>query len=272
MISPSAMTFSLAWHPELYRVEEYPAIVAACGVKALNWVGCYGKSPAVLRRLTLDAGLEVSCHTFVLQSFSRGLGEDAACSEAEARFAEAVELGAPRVMIVPLPIDGVETRAECRKRWCSLLARLAAPARAAHCQLTVENFEGAASPFVTAADLLEILDAAPEVRFTFDAGNAATGEDPVDCARLLSGKIEYVHLKDWQVVQAEGRGTIRGIDGRLYRNAPVGEGENTLSAVVRELARQKYCGYADIEYGGTDFLPDEVIRRGVAWLKAAQEG
>jgi len=266
----STMTFTFTEHPGMYRLEELPEIAAGAGVHGLNWVGTYGKAPAELRRLTLDAGLEVTCYTFVLQSFAHGASERDAINEAEARFAESAELGAPRVMIVPLPIDGIADRKEARRRWCSLLPQLSPLARAAGTILTIENYEGTASPFVTAAELLEAAAVEPKLRFTFDIGNAATGENPVECARRLAGTIEYVHLKDWRIFPDAGPGRIPGLTGKYYAESPVGEGDVDLLGTLTVLAEQKYSGFADIEYVGNKYLPHEAVRRTVDWLRSTK--
>ena len=53
--------------------------------------------------------------------------------------------------IPPLPFPDVADPVKNRKRWCDVLAQVAPLAEARGLILTVENFPGAASAFVTAA-------------------------------------------------------------------------------------------------------------------------
>ncbi len=267
MLKVSVMTYTLMAGPKPCKVEEMPDVAARAGVHAINWVSTYGLNPQLARRMTLDAGLAVGCYTNSLGSYARAKGEAAALEEAKRLFDETVGVGAPCIMLVPLPFDDLPDRDEARRRWCGFLPRLAELAHQAGVILTIENYQGAASPFVRAAELMEAVKAVPDIRFTFDAGNAATGEDPVKCAKGLEGRIEYVHLKDWTCYDEPGPGRLPGLTGKYYVDGPIGEGCVDIIGTLRELARQNYNGYADIEYIGTKYLPVDEVFRAAKWLK-----
>lgn len=267
MMQISVMSYTLASRPDLYALERYPEIIAAAGGHAVNWVTTYGESPERLRRLTLDAGLEVGAFTFALQSFRHGGSEREALQEAELRFAEAAALQAPVVMIVPMPIDGLDDRDELRRRWCGLLPQLALLAKKADTVLTIEDFEGEKSAFVTAGDLLTAYAAEPSLRFTFDIGNAAMGGDETAAAAALGGLISYVHCKDFYISSTFSDGAARGLDGRFYRAAPVGKGDVKIREAAEIIIANGYNGFADIEYIGRDEEPAEAIKNAADWMR-----
>lgn len=268
MTKISVMTYTLMSAWGLYKVEDLPAISAKAGVHAINWVSTYGYDPKLLRKMTEDAGLEVSCYTFSLVAYARAKGEAAALEEGKKWFEEAAAIGAPCVMVVPLPFDDLPDRDEARKRWLGFLPQVDKLAKDAGTILTIENYQGAESPFVRASELLEAVKVVPDIRFTFDCGNAATGEDPVLCAKGLAGRIEYVHLKDWFLYDEPGEGRMPGLTGKYYVDAPIGEGCVDTRGVLKELARQKYDGFADVECISKKYTPAESVERAVKWLKA----
>lgn len=270
MMQISVMSYTLASRPELYAVERYPEIIAAAGAHAVNWVTTYGERPERLRRLTLDAGLAVGAFTFALQSFRHGGTVREALAEAETRFTEAAALQAPVVMVVPMPIDGLDDRNELRKRWCGLLPELAVLAKQAGTVLTIEDFEGEKSAFVTAEDLLTAYAAEPSLRFTFDIGNAAMGGDEIAAAAALKGLISYVHCKDFYIANAPQENAARGLDGRFYRAAPVGQGDVKIVETAQIIANGGYTGFADIEYIGRAEEPAEAIKTAAAWMRSTE--
>ena len=247
--------------------ERIPQIAAECGVEGLNWVGTCGLSPEQARRLTLDAGLEVSCYTVCPDAFRQGRPRGEALDEVRRRIEEAGRMGAPCLMVVPLPPGNSPDRTYSQRRWVDFLREIVPMAEAIHAVLTVENFEGVGSPFVTAAELLELRRHVPSLRFTFDAGNAAMGEDPVACARQLAGGIAYVHLQDWTVFPRCSGALIPGLDGRGYAKELIGEGVLDFPAILRELKRQNYAGFLDIEYAAAKYTAREAVVRAVRYLK-----
>ena len=65
---------------------------------------------------------------------------------------------------------------------------------------------------------------------------------------------------------------IPGLDGRHYVKALVGEGALDTPAIVRELIRQNYDGFVDIEYVGSKYQPAEAVSRAVRYLDKLIDG
>ena len=261
----SVMTYTLASRPDLYSVERYPEIIANAGAKGINWVTLYGQRPERILELTRNAGIEIGAFTFALQSFRHGGNEAKALKEAEIRFGEAAAIGAPVVMIVPMPIDGISDLAETRRRWCALIQQLALLAKKANTIMTIEDFDGPNSAFLTAAELLEAHRAEPSLRFTFDIGNAALAGDPAACADALGTLVAYVHLKDWHVSNVYTEGALQGRNGHFFSPAPIGGGQVDILSAIRILKKHGYDGFADIEYAGREITPETAIANAVKW-------
>jgi sugar phosphate isomerase/epimerase len=63
-----------------------------------------------------------------------------------------------------------------------------------------------------------------------------SGLDPVDCLKLLKGRVVSAHLKDLNAKAPEAH------------DVPFGNGVTGIPAVIAELKRQKFSGNASIEY------------------------
>ena len=261
----SIMTYSLDQQPGRYPVAEYPAIIAAAGAEGINWVSTYGLPPAELRCRSLEVGLEVSCFTFSLVHLTSG-GDWR--REARDNFAAAIELGAPRVMVVPMAPSGTDTPEAGRRCWLeAVLPELSRLAMEYRVVLTIENFQGRNSPFVTAEDLLSAQRAIPGLRFTLDVGNAATGGEASSLAvARLDGGIEFVHFKDYVISETAIPGSFRGRDGRFYRPAVLGEGNVELYPALQTLQECGYDGWIDVEFEGSNPPAAEGVAAGIAWL------
>ena len=233
-------------------------------MEGIDWVTTYGEDPALLKRMSDDAGLTVAAHTF----FLRPKEGETAVSAAERSLDDACILGAPVVMIPPCPFSGVSSREENRKLWCERLAGIAPLAAARHLVLTVENFPGPLSPFVTAADFHEAKKVVPSLKLTFDNGNAATGEDQIASLRGCIGEIVHVHLKDWERSALPVEGMRQMLDGAYYRAALIGEGVVDSRATVKELEKAGYKGFINIEYENNKYRADEGVKKVLEFLRA----
>ncbi|HET7559418.1 MAG TPA: sugar phosphate isomerase/epimerase family protein [Limnochordia bacterium] len=244
--------------PELCR------FAVELGMDAVDWVSTYGKEPAELRRVTDDHGLRTVCHTFnaPLHAIDAEIRRQAADAVKRGLEAAAV-LGAPRVMIVVSGQKG--TPRAVSREWA--LEGLAAAVQAAAplgITVTIEPFPGEQSPFVTTADLRLALRAVPGLKFTYDNGNLVTGgDDPAAAFSELHEHFVHAHFKDWSVVP-EG---LRGLDGRCYRGALVGEGIVAPAPCLAAMRRAGYAGHVNFEYEGNAYDPFEATRRGVKLLR-----
>ena len=264
----SVMTYSLAQQGG-YAVGDYVRHIAASGAEGINWVTTYGRPARELRQMSLDAGLEVSCYTFPLLTIAQTGGDWRA--EAKAELDAAAELGAPRVMVVPMRPRGVDDLSENRRLWLEVLAGMHPWAQERRIALTIENFQGAGSAFVTSDELSATRRELPWLRFTYDAGNAATGgEAPAHGPRLLGDAIEFVHFKDYLRDRAEAAAdprTLHGRDGHLYTPAVLGEGDLGLEAALAALKAVGYDGWLDVEYEGAEPPAHEAVAAGVRWYR-----
>ena len=261
-IKYSMMTYTLM-RQKCFTPADCVRVASELKMAGIDWVTTYGEDPKVLRKMSDDAGLPVAAHTF----FLRPKEGETYLSVAERSLDDACVLGAPVVMIPPCPFSGVESREENRKRWCEVLAQVAEPARARGLVLTVENFPGAASPFVTAADFHEVQKQVPSLKLTFDNGNAATGEDQIESLKACFKDIVHVHLKDWERSAVPAEGMRQMADGAYYRAALIGEGVVDSRATVRELERSGYTGFVNIEYEGSKYRADEGVRKVLELLR-----
>jgi sugar phosphate isomerase/epimerase len=245
-------------------VEEIVRCAEELGLEGIDWVSTYGRDARELRALSDAAGLTVACHTFFLRSFPEG---DGWLDEAKQGIDDAVALGAPVVMI-PTGTRPEMDRSEFRRRWIDALAEIMPFAREAGVILTVENFPGAASAFVTAVDFYEAQRQVPGLKLTFDNGNAASGEDPVASFRQCAADVVHIHLKDWTVRSTPAEGYRQMLDGRYYRPALIGEGDMPTAECWQAFREAGYGGYINIEYEGNEIPAAEAMRRAVSYLRS----
>lgn len=257
-----------------FSAEETVDLARELAFDGIDWVTCHGRQPADLRRLTDDAGLPCAAYTFWVDDLSstdvtiRQRGLELLKREIETAHI----LGAPVLMI---PTPGVEelARDELRRRWIVGLAEAAPLVHDAGLILTIENYPGALSPFVIADDIREALDVMPELRVTFDNGNASTGECPVVSFQAVANKTVHAHFKDWEISDEKTPASpSQLLDGKYYGPALISEGALSRGVVHRAcLQAMKNAGYQgciNIEYESNQYRADEGIRRAAAYLRA----
>lgn len=230
----------------------------------IDWVTTYGEDPKLLKKMSDDAGLTVAAHTFFVP------GETLAekVSNAEKSLDDACVLGAPLVMIPPCPFPDEMDPAENRKRWVEIIAGVAPLAEKRNLILTVENFPGGASGFVTADDFYEAKAVVPSLKLTFDNGNAASGEDQIESLKRCFKDVVHVHFKDWDIYDEPIEGRMPMRDGRYYVPALIGEGKIDSKATLKALEELGYEGYINIEYENNKYPADEGIKKVLEYLRA----
>jgi len=177
-------------------------------------------------------------------------------------------MGAPVTMLVT-PGKGDVPREQSQRNWIAGLAEVAPFARAAGVTLTIENFPGASSPFVTSADVIAAFRAVPGLKLTFDNGNCVTGGE--DAALSFERSKEYVvhaHFKDWDALPGDGTEGMPGLDGRRYRAALIGEGIVDHRNCVAAMRTAGYSGYINIEYENNRYPALDANRRALDYLRA----
>lgn len=259
----SMMTYTMA-RREGFTPESCVQLAAELKMDGIDWITTYGRDPLELKKMSHDAGLPVVAHTFFA---SRMLaGEENWLDEIKQSISDAVALEAPIVMIPTASSDSI-ARDEFRKIWIDALAQIAPLTSEAGIILTVENFPGKDSPFVIADDFLQAVNKVPSLKLTYDNGNAAGGEDPVESFTRCAKYVVHAHFKDWDISDAPQDGYRQMLDGRYYKPALIGEGNIDHRACLKAMAAAGYDGCINIEYEGNKYLPAEGIRKAVEYLR-----
>ena len=256
------MTYTLM-RQKCFTPEDCVRVAAELKMDGIDWVTTYGRDPKELRKISLDAGLTVAAHTF----FIHGKELSEVKGAAEQSLDDACKLGAPVVMIPPCIFAGVDSAAENHARWCEYLSIIAPLAEERNLILTVENFPGAASAFVTADDFYRAKAQIPSLKLTFDNGNAATGEDQIESLKKCYKDVVHVHFKDWDITDQPQENWRMMRDNRYYRAALIGEGAIDSRATLKTLEELGYDGFINIEYENNKYPGDEAVKRALEYLR-----
>ena len=238
------------------------------GFSAIDWVTLCGKNPEYLRKITLDAGLEIGTYTFVLKDFPNGNWRDAAKRE----VANAAALGASTVMLPTMEIAGIHDRILARRKWIDALSEIVPLANQANLVFTVENYAGIDSPCITFDDFQEFRKEIPSLYLTFDCGNVFTEEDPAASLRKSNPYIRNVHIKDWTIAHSQqSPGSCRMPDGKCYEMTLPLSGVVPVREIMKGLGRLNYQENIVLEYIYADY-PVPVQRKMIAALKDILRG
>lgn len=258
------MTYTMA-RQGCYGVEDFIKTAVDCKLEGIDWITTYGRDPKELKKMSEDAGLEVAAHTFFIQKFVRR--EDGWLDEAKKSIQDAVELGAPIVMIPSPPRIETDDRRKGQKEWIGALSKVAELTDDAKLVLTVENFPGKFSPFITSTDFLEAQKEIPQLRLTYDNGNAASGENPVESFKKCVPYVVHAHFKDWDIIDHPEEGFREMSDGKFYRAALIGEGNVDTVGCWNAMKEYGYNGYINIEYENNKYPASEGIRKVAEYLR-----
>jgi sugar phosphate isomerase/epimerase len=237
------------------------------GLEAVDFCSTHDTDPREIRRMADDHGLEVCCYTFGADvNYPTAPGRAAGVDALKQGIETAVALGTDKTML-PTPGKEGHSREESRRNIVAALAEVAEFAAQAGVTMSVENFPGYLSPFLTSSDFLEAVELLPSLRLTFDNGNVVTGGEDLALSFERSAKyVIHAHFKDWDVV-AEGEG-LKGLDGRSYRGALIGEGIVDQVVCIEAMRRAGYAGYVNIEYEGNSYPADVAVRKAVEYLRS----
>lgn len=274
----SMMSYTMARQPKHFNVLEMLELTRELDMAGIDFVKMHhdpwqddklhGIKIRELRKMTDDHGIPAVCYTF----HAPGLGQET--PDARRQGVEdvrhgidvAVRLGAPIIMIITpgTPKWDLDT---ARNYWTEGLRQSLPIAENAGVTLTVENFPGEYSCFVTADDFLQAADKAPGLKLTYDCGNAASGEDPINSFVRCANYAVHAHFKDWYISDTPAEGHNRMRDGRYYKPALIGEGAVNHAGCLAAMKNAGYAGCINIEYEGDTYPPDEAVRRAVEYLR-----
>ena len=132
-----------------------------------------------------------------------------------------------RLMIVALPVTDVKgegDRERAMARMIEGLAEIVKIAQAEGIEIYIENFSKPLLPYTAVSDIEQILDAVPQVKYTFDVGNfICAGIDPFAAYERLHARVSLLHLKNFTPTEDE-----RGIpcaDGHYVEGVAFDQGE-----------------------------------------------
>jgi sugar phosphate isomerase/epimerase len=267
----SMMTYTVTRSPEfdLVKMLELTKELELAGID-ICFADKLGRPVKELRKMLDDYGIPVVCNTFGNDINAPGMAEKKWEDNLKAGLEEAVILGAPVIMI-PTPGAPGLGREENRGNWLAVLGRGVELAGEYGIKMSIENFPGEDSPFVTADDFLDAVKEAPELKLTYDNGNAASGEEPAESFRRCSEHVVHAHFKDWYVSKEPAEGWRRMLDGQYYRSALIGEGAVDHASCIRAMEELGYKGCVNIEYEGNKYNPYEGIKKAAAYLRETAE-
>jgi len=235
------------------------------------WPDSMGVPATDLRKMCDDRGIKIVCSTFGADlNFPDKTARLPGIEKCRKELETAVILGAPVVMIPTPSKEGLSSK-ESRKNWMTGLAEAIPYAEDASIVLTVENFPGVDSPFVTADELLEAVGKVPGLKITFDNGNAFSGEDPADSFRKSAKYVVHAHFKDWDVFSEEKEGYRKMRKGGFHVPALIGEGAVNQKSCLDAMKKSGYDGYVNIEYEGNKYNAYEGVKRAVEYLRSLED-
>ncbi len=256
------MTYTMA--RQGFSVEDIVKTATELKMDGIDWVTTYGRDPNELKQMSVDAGLEVACHTFFAAKLMAG--DSDWLDEIKQSIDNAVLLGAPVIMIPTLNNDK-KSRDEFRGFWIDALRQIAPLADQAGIVLTIENFPGESSAFVIASDFFDAKKQIPQLKLTYDNGNAASGEDPLESFNLCKNEIVHVHFKDWYIRDEPAENYRRMLNGKFFKPALVGQGNLPTTQCLKALEDSGYDGFINIEYEGSDIPANEATKLAVEFLR-----
>ncbi len=269
----SMMSYTMAkgdWgkNPDIKKLCQF---TKELGLEGIDWVTTYGVDAKEVRKIMDDYGLKTVCYTFSADiNFPDRRNRQSGLDKIKKGIKIALILGADKIM---LPIGGKNglSRDESRKNVIAGLKDAAEIGKGAGVTVTVEHFPDSRSPFIVSSDMNEAIRKIPGLKITFDSGNVLTGgEDPVQGFLNSKNSIVHTHFKDW-TISTDKKG-LKGLDGRCYSPALIGEGIVNHKSVLKVMKGAGYGGYINLEYEGNKYNPREAIVKGLKTLQNIMEG
>ena len=159
----------------------------------------------------------------------------AACEKAKDMLDLLRRFSCTRLMIVALPVTDVAgegDRERAMARMIEGLTHIVKEANGRGIEIYIENFSKPLLPYSSVSDIERILDAVPEVKYTFDVGNfICVGEDPFRAYTRLCDRISLLHLKNFTPTADENG--IPCADGHRVKGVAFDEGEFDMLAFLQ---------------------------------------
>jgi sugar phosphate isomerase/epimerase len=257
------MTYTMA--RQGFGVKDFIKTAVDCKLEGIDWITTYGENPEDLKKMSHDAGLEIACHTFFSGKFLKG--EKDWLDEIKQSIEDAVVLGAPVVMIPTCSRPDMD-RDAFRDMWIDGFKQIAPLTDDAGLILTIENFPGKLSAFVTAEDYYKAKAEIPQLKLTFDDGNAAFGEDPVESFKQCVDDVVHVHFKDWYIVDQPRQGYRDSLIGKYFKPALISQGNIDTATVWKTMKSCGYKGFINIEYEDNTVKADKAIQIAADYLRS----
>ena len=225
--------------------KEVVEIAQYSNLTGIEWINSHGSTGKELKKLVDDAGLQSVAYTMYDESFVNR--EKDYLDHFKAHLEIAVDANVPHMMIPPFGRVNSKGILEDRKEWIEYFAEVYPLAQAAGMTLTLESTGLQDSPIVTADEILEVLQAVPQLKVVFDNGNTATADNPLSAYKRLLPWIIHVHLKDNHISEINRDGFLIRRNHQYMRSALIGTGNLDLKSFLRLLKDTNYNSYITLE-------------------------
>jgi len=249
--------------------------LGAEGVELMDeyWHDC---SPQVLRTMTDDLGLPITCYVFFVDLALPEKDRREQIDAGRRLLDRTAAIGAPRAMVVPAVFKPDLSKSDQRSWVIEGLRPLADYAGALGLMLLAENIDyPPVRPLMGSGaqcrDICEQVDS-PAFRLIYDAGcSLAVNEDPIETLYTMAPYLFHVHLKNARRIHPhqQAERIQKSDSGEIFVSTPLSEGLVNIGQVVEELDKIGYSGPILLEYQGQD--PLDVLPADVAFLRKIRE-
>lgn len=263
----SMMSYTVGRQAEHYNLQRMLDLTEELKLDGIDFVTLHNEDARTLRKMCDDRGIKIICHTFMADFNHPAPEQRKAGMDIFKQGLENTLLLGARIIMMPTLVKADRTSAESRKNWTEALKEAVTLGHGQGVEVTVENFPGILSPFVTSSHFLEAQAEVPGLKLTFDSGNAGTGENPAQSFTNTARHVVHAHFKDWDIQDQPAEGFRQMLDGKYYRPALIGEGKVPHKEVLTAMKKAGYNGCINIEYEGNKYDPYEGIRRAAQYLR-----
>ena len=173
--------------------------------------------------------------------------------KAKARALNAKQLGAKNMMLAMMAQPDVKdyTRNQLQEALIRNIRPIAVFGSEIGVKVSVENTPHAILPVCDSNDILELIQAVPELSLTYDTGNMVVKlEDSLTSYHRCKQFVSHIHLKD--MVYTADENSDLTTDGRKIKAAPHGQGMIDFPSILSALNADNYQGFLVIEYVGSE--------------------